>query len=36
MNHILEIDYKNMHAVVEPFVTIYQLQLSWPNSFVRG
>jgi glycolate oxidase len=27
MNHILEIDQKNMHAVVEPFVNIYQLQL---------
>jgi glycolate oxidase len=25
MNRILEIDEKNMHAVVEPFVTIYQL-----------
>jgi glycolate oxidase len=26
MNRILEIDEKNMHAVVEPFVTVYQLQ----------
>jgi glycolate oxidase len=26
MNRILEIDAKNMHAVVEPFVTVYQLQ----------
>ncbi|HSW57177.1 MAG TPA: FAD-binding protein, partial [Dehalococcoidales bacterium] len=26
MNKILEIDEKNMHAVVEPFVTVYQLQ----------
>ena len=25
MNRILEIDPKNMHAVVEPFVTVYQL-----------
>ena len=25
-NRILEIDEKNMHAVVEPFVTVYQLQ----------
>jgi len=25
MNRILEIDEKNMHAVVEPFVTVYQL-----------
>jgi glycolate oxidase len=26
LNKILEIDEKNMHAVVEPFVTVYQLQ----------
>ncbi len=26
MNRILEIDEKNMHAVVEPFVTVFQLQ----------
>jgi glycolate oxidase len=27
MNKILEIDVKNMHAVVEPYVSIYRLQL---------
>lgn len=27
MNRILEIDAKNMHAVVEPFVSVYQLQM---------
>jgi glycolate oxidase len=27
MNRILEIDTKNMHAVVEPYVSIYRLQL---------
>ncbi len=26
MNRILEIDVKNMHAVVEPFVTVWELQ----------
>jgi|GEM_PF-1815098 len=26
LNRILEIDEKNMHAVVEPYVTVYQLQ----------
>jgi glycolate oxidase len=26
LNRILEIDEKNMHAVIEPFVTVYQLQ----------
>ena len=26
LNRILDIDEKNMHAVVEPFVTVYQLQ----------
>jgi len=32
MNRILEIDEKNMHAVVEPYVSIYQLQLEAAKS----